>query len=333
MAIRVFINGFGRIGRSVARIVLQDARFELVGINDIFDRSLYPSLFKYDSLYGPLAYEIEQEGERLRIGAHTIHLFCSPDPASLPIDTLEIDLLFQCSGRFLTIESNRPYLRHGVRRVLLSTPPADEMPIYLRGFNHHRYRGEPILSNASCSANAIVPLAAWFEHRFGIDLLSVTMVHSYTAEQPLLDSARAVEELRRIRSATQNILPFTSSATAMTERMLPALRGRCHTQSIRVPTKAATLYDFTMMLHSPTDTEEVRTFLQTLYEGGLNGIMQIDTTHKVSSDYIGDPHSITIDLPRCTVLQERFVKLQAWQDNEYGYAAQMVEMAATINSL
>jgi len=328
--IRVFINGFGRIGRSALRVMLEDNAFEIVGINDVFPVSQFPYLMQYDSIYKELPHEITLEDDLLRVGRHQIRLFCQAEPERLDLSSLHVDVLLQCSGLFLTREANESYLHQGVGKVILSAPPKDDTPIYIMGFNHRQYRGEKIISNSSCSTNAIAPLMQLIDKRYGISYACISMVHSYTGEQNLLDSKHPGDGLRRSRSATQNILPLESTATATLGSLFPHLRDRLYTKSIRVPIKATTLYDFTLHVENPTERKALNDLLVETSQGALQNIIGTDDTCKVSSDFVKNRHSATIDLPLTEVLGGRCIKITAWQDNEYGYAFQLTAMAKTV---
>lgn len=325
--IRVFINGFGRIGRSAFRVMLEDDAFEIVGINDIYSFEQFRYLLQYDSIYGTLAHEVTLQDDTLSVGEHRVKLFCEKDPENLTLLPLDIDVLLQCSGSALTLGENAIYTEQGVGRVIVSTPPRDTMPTYIMGFNHHDYRGEAVISNSSCSANAMAPVMQVIDGAYGVDDVSVSMIHSYTGDQNLLDGKKSDAGLRRSRSATQNILPLESTATATLNTLFPQLKGKIYTKSIRVPINAMTLYDFTIHIRNETDKERVNGLFTKMSEGPLRNIVGTDNRHAVSSDFIMNTHSATIDLPLTEVLGGRCIKLTAWQDNEYGYACQLVAMA------
>ncbi|MGB5966516.1 MAG: glyceraldehyde 3-phosphate dehydrogenase NAD-binding domain-containing protein [Sulfurimonadaceae bacterium] len=329
--IRVFINGFGRIGRSAFRVMLEDDAFEIVGVNDIFSYSQFQYLLQYDSLYKTLPLKVTLDENILSVGGHRVKLFCQEDPAKLDLSSLDVDVLLQCSGTSLTRQTNSFYLDQGVKRVILSTPPYDEIPTYIMGFNHLDYKDEKIISNSSCSANAIAPVMQVIERHYGIKNASVSMVHSYTSEQNLVDNKSTGSALRRSRSATQNILPLESTATATLGSLFPHLKGSLYTKSIRVPISAITLYDFTLYVKKPTDQEELNALFSEQAQGPLHNVIGTDNTFKVSSDFVKNRHSATIDLPLTEVLDGHCIKITAWQDNEYGYAYQLVQMAKFIS--
>lgn len=328
--IRVFINGFGRIGRSALRVMLEDDAFEVVGLNDVFPISEFKYFMQYDSIYKELPYKISLEEELLHVGGQTIRLFCQEEPSSLDLASLHVDVLLQCSGLFLTRQANEPYLRQGVKKVVLSAPPKDDIPSYIMGFNHQKYQNESIISNSSCSANAIAPVLKIVEERYGIKDACISMIHSYTSEQNLVDGKSTSHELRRLRSATQNILPLQSSATAILGQLFPHLNERLYTKSIRVPVSATTLYDFTLYVQNRAEREELNALFVEKAQGALHHIIATDGTCKVSSDYIQNGHSATMDLMLTEVLGGNCIKLTAWQDNEFGYASQLVAMAKVI---
>ena len=328
--IRVFINGFGRIGRSALRVMLEDDAFEVIGINDLFSFSQFQYLLQYDSIYKALPCKVTLDKDRLIVGEQKIKLFCQEDPSKLELSSLDIDVLLQCSGTLLSLQANSCYLEQGVKQVILSTPPHDDMPTFIMGFNHQNYRGEKIISNSSCSANAMAPIMQVIDNSYGIKSASVSMIHSYTSEQNLLDSKGTSSDLRRSRSATQNILPLESTATDTLSRLFPHLKDKLYTKSIRVPISATTLYDFTFYVENPTDRETVNELFKNQAAGSLKNIIATDDSCKVSSDYIHDRHSATIDLPLTEVIDANCIKITAWQDNEYGYAFQLVQMAKSV---
>jgi len=327
--IKIFINGFGRIGRSALRIMLEDEAFEVVGINDLYEFSQLYYLLKHDSTYKKLPFEMHLLEDTLHIAHHKIKLFHEEDPLKLDLTTLKIDILLQCSGHFLTQKQNQCYLAQGVSKVIVSAPAQDDMPTYIRGLNHHKYQGEPIISASSCSVNAIAPLMHLLEAHFKILNVAVSMIHSYTNEQSLLDTKTQASDPRRSRSATQNVLPLHSSATKTLEELFTSLRSKIYTKSIRIPLAATTLYDFTFTLKNRAEVEAVKRVLIDASHINLKEIMDIDTSYKVSSDYITNRHSLTIDLPLLECF-DNTLKITAWQDNEYGYAYQLIHLAKDV---
>ncbi len=328
-AIRIFINGFGRIGRSAARIILSDSRFTLVGVNDLYDFSQMAALLQYDSVYGRLDKSVMLRGDVLEVGESKIALFHEADPAKLPLN--DVDVVLACCGVFLTEKSCLGFLDAGASKVVISTPSKDAMPTYIMGVNHDTYNGEVIISNSSCSANAIVPLATVLDEAFGIRSAMFSMYHSYTAYQRLVDSSHYSKDIRRTRSATQNIIPLQSSAAEATARFFPHLKEKLYAKSVRIPLAATTFYDLSFHIAENTTTQNLISTLEDASKKRLNGIVSLTSEAKVSGDFIADTHSAVVDTAFCEVLGKNLVRIGAWQDNEYGYASRLVEMAAVVS--
>ncbi|QOR61161.1 type I glyceraldehyde-3-phosphate dehydrogenase [Sulfurovum indicum] len=328
--IRVFINGFGRIGRSTARIILKESSFELVGINDLYSYEQMAYLLKYDSLYPALPYSIKTEGDVLFIDERKVQLFSESNPEKMDLGALDVDVVLQCSGMFLTVEANLPLIRNGAKRVLVSAPASDSMPTYIYGVNHETFEGEYIVSNSSCSANAIVPIFKIVDKYFGIQGAIMNMYHSYTSYQNLLDNSHYSMDIRRTRSATQNTIPLISSAAEATACFFPHLKGRMSAKSIRVPIPAATLYDLTVKLNGRYTKEEVNFRFEEEVRSIYADILDITNTPGGADNYIQNPYSAVINLPFTDVAGENLLRISAWQDNEYGYAKRVVDMAKII---
>jgi len=327
---RIFINGFGRIGRSAARIILEDPALELVGINDLYDVEQMAYLLQYDSVYATLSHDVRAEGNTLLIDDHPVPVFTEKDPAGLDVHALGVDVMIQASGMFLTVESNAPYLAGGIPRIVVSTPPNDAMPTFIRGVNASEYRGEAIVSNSSCSANAIVPILSVVDRLFGVRGAQMHMFHSYTAYQNLLDGKHYSHDIRRTRAAAVNIIPIESSAARATAYFFPHLYDQLHAKSIRIPVVATTMYDLLIKLEGHHALEDVSKRIGEAIDRHWQGILSHTTEPKVSSDYIADPHSATLDLPLMDLSGGNLLRIAAWQDNEYGYAKRLVEMAVHV---
>jgi len=329
---RIFINGFGRIGRSAARIILADPALELVGINDLYAPEQMAYLLKYDSVYETLPQQIRAEGSRLWIDTQEVSLFAVPNPTDLDLSALGVDVMLQCSGIFLTVASNQPYVDNGVPKVVVSTPPSDAMPTYICGVNTEEYKGEVIISNSSCSANAIVPIFKVIEKLCGIRGAQMHMFHSYTAYQNLLDVKHYSKDIRRSRAAAVNIIPIESSAARATAYFFPHLENHLYAKSIRIPVAATTMYDLLIKLEGSHDLASLKERITKEIATHYQGILTTTTEPKVSSDYIADPHSATIDLPLLDLAGDNLLRISAWQDNEYGYACRLVQMAKVITT-
>ena len=328
--IRVFINGFGRIGRSAARIMLEDEQFELVGINDLYSFEQIGYLLKYDSIYGTLPYDIYVQEDTLFINDDKVKLFSEPDPEKLDMTLLDVDVLLQCSGIFLTVGSNLPLIKNGAKKVIVSAPPSDAMPTYIYGVNHNDYKGESVISNSSCSANAIVPLLKIIDKHFGIEAAMMSMYHSYTVYQNLLDSKHYSKDIRRTRSATQNIIPLMSGAAQATAYFFPKLKGKFTAKSIRVPTPATTLYDLSTQLVNCATKEEINQLFKKEIDSDDAKILAYTDTIEKSDVYIANPHSAVLNLFLTSVVDGTLLRVSAWQDNEYSYAKRLVDMACMV---
>ena len=328
--IRVFINGFGRIGRSAARIMFKDEQFELVGINDLYSFEQIGYLLKYDSIYGTLPYDIYVEKDMLFVEGNKVKLFSEPDPEKLDMTLLDVDVLLQCSGMFLTEKSNLPLIKNGAKKVIVSAPPSDAMPTYIYGVNHNDYKGESVISNSSCSANAIVPLLKIIDKHFGIEAAMMSMYHSYTVYQNLLDSKHYSKDIRRTRSATQNIIPLMSGAAQATAYFFPKLKEKFAAKSIRVPTPAVTLYDLSIKLVNYATKEEINQLFKKEIDMNDTKIFSYTDTMETSDVYIADPHSAVLNFPLTSVVDGTLLRVSAWQDNEYGYAKRLVDIARVV---
>lgn len=331
--IRIFINGFGRIGRSAVRIILEDSSFELVGINDLYSFEQMAYLLKYDSIYGTLDHDIILKEDRLFIDGQRVNLFSEHDPEKLDIEALNVDVVLQCSGMFLTTESNLPLIKNGASRVIISAPVTDDTPTYIFGVNHEEYKQESIISNSSCSANAIVPIFKIIDKHFGIESAMMSMYHSYTSYQNLLDGKHYSEDIRRTRSGTQNIIPLMSSAAEATACFFPHLKEKLYAKSIRVPIPSTTLYDLSIKLDGNYTKEEVNQRLEEEVKSSYKNILDTTNNPKESDDYIQNPHSAVINLPFTTLAGGNLLRVSAWQDNEYGYAKRLVDMAKVIQGV
>ena len=331
--IRIFINGFGRIGRSAARIILEEKNLELVGINDLYSYEQMAYLFKYDSIYGMLDHTISVKEERLCIDDKVIKLFSEPDPENMDMHALNVDVVLQCSGMFLTTESNLPLIRNGAGKVIISAPPTDDTPTYIFGVNDKVYKQESVISNSSCSANAIVPIFKIIDKHFGVNAAMMSMYHSYTSYQNLLDGKHYSKDIRRTRSATQNIIPLMSSAAEATACFFPHLKEKLYAKSIRVPIPSTTLYDLSIQLDGSYTREEVNQRLEEEVKSSYRDILDSTNMLSESNDYIQNPHSAVINLPLTALSGGDLLRISAWQDNEYGYAKRLVDMIKVIQKV
>jgi glyceraldehyde 3-phosphate dehydrogenase len=287
-------------------------------------------LFQYDSVYPGLSKRVKLQNNSLMVEGEAIALFSEPDPEKMDIQALKIDVLLQCTGMFLDRQSNMPLLEKGVKKVIVSAPATDSMPTYIYGVNHQTYAQEPIISNSSCSANAIVPLFKIIENAFGIKSATMSMYHSYSVYQNLLDAKHHSKDIRRTRSSTLNILPMMSSAAEATEKFFPHLKGLMTAKSIRVPVPAVTLYELNIQLKHSVTAEEVNVRLKK--EIALHYRAILDTAEYVESsdNYIQNQYSAVVNLPLTAVAGGDLLRISAWQDNEYAYAKRLVDMAYVV---
>ncbi len=314
--IKIAINGFGRIGRSAARIILNSSDLELVAINDISNLEDIYYYLKYDSLYKSLNHKVSLCNNSLIVDKKKIELFCKSDPKELDLSHLDVDVLLECSGKFLSSNLLKTHIEKGVKRVIISAPPIDNTKMYIMYHNHKEYKGEKIISNASCSANAIVPIFDIVDRYFGIKRAYITTIHSYTTSESLHDTKLS-------RSAALNMIPVNSSAAKTTAKFFPHLKDKLFAKSVRVPTPTVTIYD----LNIQTTLNISKNRLHDVVKDNLFPIFNISDDALVSSDFIKDPFSATLDLNLTQVADENLIKIMLWQDNEFGYAKRLVELA------
>ncbi len=329
--INVAINGFGRIGRTSARILTEKFadKAKLVAINDLTDTKTLAHLLKYDSNYGTFSKTVSHDETHLSISGQEIPAFAEKDPTKLPWDELEVDVVLECTGHFTDGESAGAHLKAGAKKVIISAPAkGGGAPTHVIGVNEDA-ADQKIINNASCTTNCITPVAAIIQHQFGIKKAMMTTIHSYTADQNLQDGPH--KDLRRARAAAENIVPTTTGAAIATTEVIPELKGIFDGLSIRVPTPVVSLSDFTILLKRPTSVEEVNeTFKDAAQQPRYRGILEVTDQELVSSDFIGNPASAIIDLNLTQVIDGDLLKVIAWYDNEFGYSNRLVEMAILI---
>jgi len=327
---RIGINGFGRIGRQVLKAILErhPESLEVVAINDLFDVETNANLFKYDTNYGRFPGEVDTTEDSLRVNGHTIKSFAFRDPAEIPWDEQGVDIVVEGTGLFRTGPTAAAHLEAGAKKVIISAPAKEEDLTVVMGVNHTDYRpGEHhIVSNASCTTNCLAPPALIVHRTFGIEKALMTTVHSYTADQRLMDLAH--KDPRRARSAAMNIIPTTTGAAKAVALVIPELDGRFDGYSLRVPTPTVSVVDFVAELQKNTDTEALRSELTTAAEGELKGIMACEKEKLVSMDFKGNPNSSIVDLEFTQVLKGNMAKIVTWYDNEWGYSCRVADLAA-----
>ena len=331
MAIKLGINGFGRIGRLVLRAILERGldTFDVVAVNDITDAQTLAYLFKYDSVHGVYPHDVRVEGDTLIIGGDAFRVFSERDPAKLPWGDLGVDVVIESTGFFRTREKAALHLQGGARKVVISAPAKGNVDATIvLGVNDERLTGsEEIISNASCTTNCLAPMVKILDDALGVERGFMTTVHAYTADQRIQDAPHS--DLRRARAAAVSIVPTTTGAAKAVGLVLPHLQGKLDGMSLRVPIPDGSLTDLTAELGRQTTVEEVNALFREAAGGPLKGIVQYSDDPIVSSDIIHNPHSSIFDAPS-TMVMGNLVKVIGWYDNEWGYANRTVEVAAKL---
>jgi len=325
--LRLGINGFGRIGRQVARIAAQNESIDLVAFNDLADAETNAHLFKYDSTYGRWNGSVELSGDKFIIDGDSVTMLSVKQPAELPWGDLGVEYVLESTGVFRTTEACEQHLQAGAKQVLLSAPAKGEMPTFVMGVNHEQWvaQGRPaVISNASCTTNCLAPLAKVLNDNFKINRGLMNTIHSYTNDQRILDQIHS--DLRRARSAAVNIIPTTTGAAKAVGLVIPELKGKVDGFSLRVPTVTGSVVDFTAELEQATTAEEINARLTEAADGPLNGILAVTNDPIVSTDIIKDPHSSIVDLQMTKVIDGNFVKAVSWYDNEWGYSCRCIDL-------
>jgi glyceraldehyde 3-phosphate dehydrogenase len=345
MAVKVGINGFGRIGRQVLKAIMErhPNELEVVAINDLFDVETNTHLFKYDSNYGQFHGTVENEGGNLVVNGHTVKVLAEKDPAKLPWKSLGVDIVIESTGLFTDAlgdpAKNKPganvhIVSGGARKVIISAPAKNEDLTVVLGVNEGSYdpAKHHILSNASCTTNCLAPAAKVVHDKWGILAAVMCTIHSYTNDQVILDQGHK-KEMRRSRAAALNIIPTTTGAAKAIALVIPDLKGKFDGYSLRVPTPTVSIVDFTATLSKPTTKEELNAAFTAAANGALKGILGVTngkaTDPLVSTDFKGDPRSSIVDLPSNMVMGGgTLVKVVAWYDNEWGYSCRTADLAA-----
>ena len=332
MAIRVGINGFGRIGRCTFKQLVSDDRFEVVGINDLADLDDLAYLLKYDSVHGWYPRKVETSEGKLVVDGNKISFTEERDPAELPWGDLDVDVVVESSGAFRSRDDAAKHLAAGASRVLISAPSSDADRTFVYGVNDELY--DPgthvVVSNASCTTNCLAPFAKVLHDTFGVERLMMSTIHAYTSSQSLMDTP--VRKRRRGRSAALSIVPTTTGATKATELVIPELEGRMDGMAFRVPVEDGSVVDATVTLEQSASIEAIHEAMEAAAEGRMKGVLRVTEEALVSRDIIGDPHSSIIDAQSTMTLGGNTVKIVSWYDNEWGYSARLVDMAALMGA-
>ncbi|DAB35033.1 MAG TPA: type I glyceraldehyde-3-phosphate dehydrogenase [Sulfurospirillum sp. UBA12182] len=331
MALKVAINGFGRIGRCVARIISSRDDVELVCVNDTASREMTEQLLKYDSVHGTFDGVVKTlEDGYMQIGNSRVKMFSTRDPKELNFSDYGVDVVLECTGAFLTKEKAQVFIDNGVKKVLMSAPAKDDTPTFVIGVNEDKYAGEAIVSNASCTTNCLGPIAKVLDDAFGIDKGLMTTIHAYTNDQNILDVKHS-KDLRRARAAAVNMIPTTTGAAKAIGLVLPQLKGRLHGQSVRVPTPNVSMVDLNVLVKKDTTIAEVNALLKEKAENELAGIVLIDEEYRVSQDFQSSSYSSVVASDLTQVIAGNMIKVMAWYDNEWGYSTRLIDMALHIS--
>ncbi len=335
MTTRVAINGFGRIGRAVFRIILKrdNPDIDVVAINDLADDDVLAYLLEYDSVMGPLGMETEVKDGLMKIGRHEVKMLMERNPADLPWSELGVDIVIESTGIFRSREKLQMHIDAGAKRAILTVPPSGEIDeMVVLGVNDDRLDPSDILvSNASCTTNCLAPLAKVLNDSFGIKRGVMTTVHAYTNDQQLADVPH--KDLRRSRAATENIIPTTTGAARAVGKVLPELEGKLDGMAMRVPVPDGSTVDLVVELDRDVTVEEVNAAVKAAAEGDLAGILQYSEDPLVSTDIIGNPHSSIFDAGSTQVLGGNLVKVLSWYDNEWGYSNRVVDLVDRLAAL
>ena len=334
MATKVAINGFGRIGRNVARAILErtDHDLELVSVNDLADAKANARLFQRDSVHGKFAGSVEVDGSDLIINGKRIHVTAERDPTNLPHAAHGIDIALECTGFFTDRASCEKHIAAGAKRVLISAPGKNVDLTVVYGVNHEKLTAEhTIVSNASCTTNCLAPFAKVLNDAIGIERGLMTTIHAYTNDQKILDQIH--EDPRRSRAAAMSMIPTTTGAARAVGEVLPELKGRLDGSAIRVPTPNVSVVDLTFTPKRDTTKDEVNALLKAAANGSLKGILGYTDEPLVSIDFNHDSHSSTIDSLETTVIDGKLVRVLSWYDNEWGFSNRMIDTAGVMAGL
>jgi glyceraldehyde 3-phosphate dehydrogenase len=333
--IRVAINGFGRIGRAVFRIIAErpESGIEVIAINDLADDDVLAYLLEYDSVMGPFEQSVEVADGVMTAGKHRVKMLYEKDPTALPWRELDIDVVVESTGVFRTRESLQQHLDAGAKRVILTVPADDDIDeMVVLGVNDSQLDdADLIVSNASCTTNCLAPLAKVLDEAFGIRRGLMTTVHAYTNDQRLADVPH--KDLRRSRAATENIIPTTTGAAKAVGKVYPKLNGKLHGIAMRVPVPDGSTVDLVVELDRSVSVEEVNAAVRAAAEGPMSGVLQYTEDPIVSTDIIGNPHSSVFDAGATQVLGGNLVKVLSWYDNEWGYSNRVVDLIERLGQL
>ena len=331
MTIKVGINGFGRIGRLVLRASVERDDIQVVAINDLLDVDYIAYMLKYDSTHGRFNGTVDVKDGNLIVNGNTVRVTAEKSPADLAWDQVDVDVVVEATGIFLTEDTAKLHLEAGAKKVVMSAPSKDATPMFVMGVNHDAYAGEAIVSNASCTTNCLAPLAKVLNDEFGIVDGLMTTVHATTATQKTVDGP-STKDWRGGRGASQNIIPSSTGAAKAVGKVIPALNGKLTGMAFRVPTANVSVVDLTVNLAKPASYEQICAAMKSASEGSLKGVLGYTEDAVVSQDFIGETQTSVFDATAGIALTDTFVKVVAWYDNEMGYSNKVLDLVAHISA-
>jgi len=326
MAVKVGINGFGRIGRNIMRAALADDDIDFVAVNDLTDAKTLAHLLKYDSVLGNLSASISGGADSITVDGDTFKVFATKDPGTLPWKDLGVDVVFECTGKFTDRDGAAKHIAAGAKKVIVTAPAKKPDVTVVMGVNDEKYdpATHHIISNASCTTNCLAPVVKVLHDSFGLKRGWMTTVHAYTNDQNLLDLPH--KDLRRARAAAMSIIPTTTGAASAVGEVLPALKGRLDGIAMRVPTPNVSVVDLVSLFEKSVTPDDVNNALRAAAAGPLKGVLHVEDAPLVSIDFRGNPHSSIVDSAYTKVMDGDFVKVMAWYDNEWGYSNRCIDL-------
>lgn len=331
--IKVGINGFGRIGRLAFRAACKRNDIDIVGINDLLDVNYIAYMLKYDTMHGRFDGMIEVKDGKLVVNGKNIRVTAEKDPANLKWNEVGADYVLECTGFFLTKEAATGHIKAGAKHVVMSGPSKDDTPMFVMGVNHEKYTADmQFVSNASCTTNCLAPVAKVLNDKFGIVEGLMTTVHSTTATQKTVDGPSS-KDWRGGRAASGNIIPSSTGAAKAVTKVIPELKGKLTGMAFRVPTLNVSVVDLTCRLEKAASYEDIKKAMKDASEGSLKGILGYTEEDVVSSDFMGDPRTSVFDAKAGIALNDNFVKIVAWYDNEWGYSCKLLDLVAHMDTV
>ena len=330
MALKVAINGTGRIGMIVAKIIMGRDDIELVALNTTSKPDMLEYLFKYDSVHSGIDAKII-DNSIIELNGSKVKMFSERDPEKIDFGSTGAELVIECTGVFLTMESAQKHLHGGVKKVVMSAPAKDDTPTFVLNINTDAYNGESIISNASCTTNCLAPICKVLDDTFGIENGLMTTIHAYTNDQNILDVKHSKDK-RRARAAAVNMIPTSTGAAKAIALVMPQLKGKLNGYAMRVPTPDVSVVDLTVNLKKDVSVEEINSAFENAASGNFTGLIEVDYDKRVSSDFIGSTYSATFVPDMTNVVDGKTVKVLAWYDNEWGYSSRLVDMCVFVGN-